>query len=67
MQEIVDEISKLTKIQFREADFLGKGTTGAEVYHCLIKNHPVAVKCFKDQETAQKEMDILEEIRNVAK
>ena len=66
MQEIVDEIGKLTKIQLRDADFLGKGATNAEVYHYRIKNHPVVVKCFKNLEEAKKEIDILESIRKVA-
>ena len=32
----------------------------------MIKNHKIAVKCFKNKDEAEKEKDILEEIRKVA-
>ena len=31
----------------------------AKVYRYMIKNHKIAVKCFKDQDEAEKERDVL--------
>ena len=51
IQEIVDEVNKLTSIELRETDFLGKGQN-ADVYRYMIKNNSIAVKCFQDQDDA---------------
>ena len=49
IQEIVDEVNKLTSIELK--DSLGRGSN-AEVYHYMIKNNSIAVKCFKNQDDA---------------
>ena len=48
-----------------ETDFLGNGLN-AVVYRYWINNHPIDVKCFQNQEDAEKERDIHEAIRRLA-
>ena len=58
---LIDNINGTKPIEFSDKDSLGCGTS-AEVFRYSIQNKEVALKCFTEEDDAQKEHALYEKI-----
>ena len=58
---LIDKINGTKPIEFSDKDSLGSGTS-ADVFRYSIQNKEVALKCFTEEDDAQKEHALYEKI-----